>query len=149
LAFRAHTPIFASASRKQIFYFHNNFVFVVLRLQHEGEILRPPENSVPQTIVFRSKEIGYKSCGKHRKKIMFLSKYSLERNKIIASLFRTLYTPDFLIAEYYGLRNTVFWVTKDLAFSCGRTQTFEEIFSAEFANGFLFVPVSKSSKPAI
>jgi hypothetical protein len=33
-----------------------------------GEILRPPENSVPQTIVFRNKEIGDKLCGKHRKK---------------------------------------------------------------------------------
>jgi hypothetical protein len=27
----------------------------------------------------------------------------------------TQYTPDFLIVEYYGLRNTIFWVTKDLA----------------------------------
>jgi hypothetical protein len=49
---------------------------------------------------------------------MFLSKYSLDRNNIIASLFRTQYTPDFLIAEYYGLRNTIFWVTKDLASVC-------------------------------
>jgi hypothetical protein len=46
---------------------------------------------------------------------MFLSKYSLDRNNAIASLFRTQYTPDFLIAEYYGLGNTIFWVTKDLA----------------------------------
>jgi hypothetical protein len=46
---------------------------------------------------------------------MFLSKYSLDRNNTIASLFRTQYTPNFLIAEYYGLRNTIFWVTKDLA----------------------------------
>jgi hypothetical protein len=46
---------------------------------------------------------------------MFLSKYSLDRNNTIASLFRTQYTPDFLKAEYYGLRNTIFWVTKDLA----------------------------------
>jgi hypothetical protein len=46
---------------------------------------------------------------------MSLSQYSLDRNNIIASLFRTQYTPDFLIAEYYGLRNTIFWVTEDLA----------------------------------
>jgi hypothetical protein len=46
---------------------------------------------------------------------MFQSKYSLDRNSTIASLFRTQYTPDFLIAEYYGLRNTIFWMTKDLA----------------------------------
>jgi hypothetical protein len=47
---------------------------------------------------------------------MFLSKYSLDRNNTTASLFRAQYTPDFLIAEYYGLRNTNFWVTKDLAY---------------------------------
>jgi hypothetical protein len=46
---------------------------------------------------------------------MFLCKYSLDRSNTIASLFRTQYTPDFFIAEYYGLRNTIFWVTKDLA----------------------------------
>jgi hypothetical protein len=44
-----------------------------------------------------------------------MSKYSLHRNNTIALLFRTQYTPDFVIAEYYGLRNTIFWVTKDLA----------------------------------
>jgi hypothetical protein len=53
--------------------------------------------------------------GSIEKKVMFLSKYSLDRNNTIASLFRTQYTPDFLIAEYYGLRNTIFWGTKDLA----------------------------------
>jgi hypothetical protein len=46
---------------------------------------------------------------------MFLPKYSLDRNITIGLLFRTQYTPDFLIAEYYGLRNTIFWATKDLA----------------------------------
>jgi hypothetical protein len=46
---------------------------------------------------------------------MFLSNYSLDRNNTIASLFRTQYTPDFLIAENYGLQNTIFWVTEDLA----------------------------------
>jgi hypothetical protein len=46
---------------------------------------------------------------------MFHSKYSLDRNNTNASLFRTQYTPDFLIAEYYGLRNTIFWGSKDLA----------------------------------
>jgi hypothetical protein len=37
-------------------------------LLYRGKILRPPENSAPQTIVFRNKEIGDKLCGKHRKK---------------------------------------------------------------------------------
>jgi hypothetical protein len=73
-----------------------------------GEILRPPENSVPQTIVYRYQEIGDILCGNHRKTVMFLSKYSLDRNNIIASLFRTQYTLDFLVAIYYGLRNTIF-----------------------------------------
>jgi hypothetical protein len=89
-----------------------------------GEILRPPENSVPQTIVFRNKEIGDNCLGSIEKK--FLSKYSLDRNNIIASPFRTQHTPDFLIAEYYGLQNTVFWVTEDLASAglapCSRTR---------------------------
>jgi hypothetical protein len=53
--------------------------------------------------------------GSIEKMVMFLSKYSLDRNNTIASLFRIQYTPDFLKAEYYGLRNTIFWVTKDLA----------------------------------
>jgi hypothetical protein len=53
--------------------------------------------------------------GSIEKKIKFLSKYSLDRNNTFASLFRTQYTLDFLIAEYYGLPNTIFWVTEDLA----------------------------------
>jgi hypothetical protein len=53
--------------------------------------------------------------GSIEKKVMFLSEYSLDRNNTIASLFRTQYTPDFLMAEYQGLRNTIFWVTEDLA----------------------------------
>jgi hypothetical protein len=53
--------------------------------------------------------------GSREKMVMFLSKYSLDKNNSIASLFRTQYTPDFLKADYYALRNTIFWVTKDLA----------------------------------
>jgi hypothetical protein len=88
---------------------------------HQGELLRPPENSVLQTIVFRNKEIksGINCVRSIDKKVMFLSKYSLDRNNTIASLFRTQYTPHFLIAEYYGLRNTIFWLTEDLASDCG------------------------------
>jgi hypothetical protein len=56
---------------------------------------------------------------------MFLSKYSLDRNNTIALLFRTQYTPDFLIAEYYGLRNTIFWVTEDLASGNSATGTWQ------------------------
>jgi hypothetical protein len=32
-------------------------------VSYRGEILRPPENIVPQTIVFRNKEIGDNLCG--------------------------------------------------------------------------------------
>jgi hypothetical protein len=63
---------------------------------------------------------------------MFLSKYSLDRNYTIASLFRTQYTPDFLIAEYYGLRNTIFWVTEDLASVHVNTFEFRNPFMLDF-----------------
>jgi hypothetical protein len=53
--------------------------------------------------------------GSNEKKIIFHSKYSLDRNNTKASLFRTQYTPDFLIADYYGFRDTIFWGSKDLA----------------------------------
>jgi hypothetical protein len=46
---------------------------------------------------------------------MFHSEYSLDINNTIASLFRAQFSPDFLIAEYYRLRNTIFWGSKDLA----------------------------------
>jgi hypothetical protein len=62
-----------------------------------------------------TKKSGINCVRSIEKKVMFLSKYSLDRNNTIASLFRTQYTPDFLIAEYCGLRNTIFWVTEDLA----------------------------------
>jgi hypothetical protein len=58
---------------------------------------------------------------------MFLFKYSLGRNNTIASLFRTEYTPDFLIAEYYGLRNTIFWVTEDPASRAGLSLKNDEV----------------------
>jgi hypothetical protein len=62
-----------------------------------------------------TKKTGINCVRSIEKKVMFLSKIFLDRNNTIASLFRTQYTPDFLIAEYYGLRYTIFWVTEDLA----------------------------------
>jgi hypothetical protein len=48
---------------------------------------------------------------------MFLSKYSLYNT--IASMFRTQFIPpDFFVAEYYGLRNTISGESKDLASGC-------------------------------
>jgi hypothetical protein len=61
------------------------------------------------------------------KNVMFPSKYSLDRRITIASLFRTQYTPDFLIAEYYGLRNTIFWGSKDLASGFCQTLRFSSL----------------------
>jgi hypothetical protein len=58
---------------------------------------------------------GINCVGSIEKKVTFLSKYSLYIKNTIASLFRTQYTPNFLKAEYYGLQNTIFWGTKDLA----------------------------------
>jgi hypothetical protein len=57
--------------------------------QTRGEILRPPGGSVSQTIVFGYEEIRDILLTKHRKKVMLLSKYSLERNNTIPSIFRT------------------------------------------------------------
>jgi hypothetical protein len=53
--------------------------------------------------VYRYKEIkDIKYCELNIiKTIMFLSKYSLERNNAILQCF-ILYTPDFFVAEYYG-----------------------------------------------
>jgi hypothetical protein len=45
---------------------------------------------------------------------MFLAKYSLDRNNTIESMFRTQYTPDFLVAEYYGLRKTTYETPQDV-----------------------------------
>jgi hypothetical protein len=54
------------------------------------------------------------SVGKIEKVVMFLSKEYLDSN-IAFPLFRTLYTPDFLVMNHYGLRNTTSWWSKDLA----------------------------------
>jgi hypothetical protein len=60
-------------------------------------------NTVPKSRIYCVRNIG--------KKIMFQPKYSLHRNNTISSMFRT---PNFFIAEYYGLRN-ISWGSKDLA----------------------------------
>jgi hypothetical protein len=41
--------------------------------------------------------------------VLFLSKEYLERNITIFSILHTQFIPDFFVAEYYGLRNTIFW----------------------------------------
>jgi hypothetical protein len=46
-------------------------------------------------------------CKKHRKKIVFMSKYSLERNNTIFFMFLTQYTPDFFVAEHYMVCETI------------------------------------------
>jgi hypothetical protein len=64
---------------------------------------------------------------------MFLSKNSLDRNNTTASLFGPQYTPDFLIAEYYGLRNTTSWVTQDLASDLHLVNTHFEAVSQDYS----------------
>jgi hypothetical protein len=39
--------------------------------------------------------------------ILFLSKEYLDRNIIFFSKLATQFIPDFFVAEYYGLRNTI------------------------------------------
>jgi hypothetical protein len=46
---------------------------------------------------------------------MYYSKYALDRNNAISSMLRTQYAPDFFVTEYYILRNTTSWRSKDLA----------------------------------
>jgi hypothetical protein len=72
-----------------------------------------------QTTVFRYKEIGDILCIIIGGKVMFLSKYSLDINNTMFSMFRTQYiyvcTPDFFVPEHYGLQNTTSCLSKDLA----------------------------------
>jgi hypothetical protein len=53
-----------------------------------GEILRPPENSVPQTIVVCYQEIGGKLV--YEAMVLFLSKEYLDRNKTFFDAFHTV-----------------------------------------------------------
>jgi hypothetical protein len=73
-----------------------------------GEILSHPENSVPQTIVLRYQEIGVYCVRKSEAMVLFLSKEYLDRNLTFFSMLPTQVIPDFFVAEYYGLRNTIF-----------------------------------------
>jgi hypothetical protein len=84
-------------------------------LQYRGEILRPPENSVPQTIVLRYQEIGVHCVQNSEAMVLFLSKEYLDRNITFFSMLPTQFIPDFFVAEYYGLRNTIFWGSEYLA----------------------------------
>jgi hypothetical protein len=85
--------------------------------QYSGEILRPPDNSVPQTTVFRYQEIGGKLCAKQRSNgiVYGISIEYLDGYITFFSMLPTQYITNFLVAEYYGLRNTIFWESKNLA----------------------------------
>jgi hypothetical protein len=63
-----------------------------------GEILRPPGGSVSQTILFRYKENSIWRIFRHKH----------YRYITLLPMFLTQYTPDFFVAEHYGLRNTTF-----------------------------------------
>jgi hypothetical protein len=92
---------FSSASRTEHWDLPNTVIFQSKDVASGG--------SVSQAVVFRYKEIG--ATIKIGKKVIFLSKYSLDRNNDIFSMFRTQYTPDFFIADHYGLRNTAAWMS--------------------------------------
>jgi hypothetical protein len=47
--------------------------------------------------------------------VLFLSKEYLDGNLTFLSMLPTQFIPHFFEAEYYGLRNTIFWGSKDLA----------------------------------
>jgi hypothetical protein len=74
-----------------------------------GEILRHPENSVPQTIVVRYPEIGDKLCTKQRSNgFVFIWRIFRQEHNFF-SMLPAQYITDFLVAEYDSLRNTIFW----------------------------------------
>jgi hypothetical protein len=83
--------------------------FSILKMSplKRGEILNPPGGSVSQTIVFRYDEIGDILHTKHRNKVIFLSKDSLERNETFSSMYRTQYNPDCFVAELFAEHYTV------------------------------------------
>jgi hypothetical protein len=74
---------------------------------NQSEILRPPVACGTQNIVLRYEGIGSILCMKYRKKVMFLSKYSLDRNITIFRCFVHNIPPDIFVAEHYVLRNTI------------------------------------------
>jgi hypothetical protein len=79
-------------------------------IEIRGEILSHLENGVPQTIVvLRYQEIGGILSKKQRSNGIVLSKEYLDRNITIFSMLPTQFIPDFFAAEYFGLRNTIFW----------------------------------------
>jgi hypothetical protein len=47
--------------------------------------------------------------------VLFLSKANLDKNITFPPMFHMQYIPDFDVAEHYGLRNTAFLRSKDLA----------------------------------
>jgi hypothetical protein len=67
----------------------------------KGEILRPPENIVSQTMLFRYKDIEGLLCRKHRKIVLFRSKEYLSRSITFLRFFRTQFPPDFFVAKHY------------------------------------------------
>jgi hypothetical protein len=71
-----------------------------------------------QEAVFRKRKKSGVFCVKKniKKRVMFLSKYSLDRNNaLVLLMFRPQYTPEFFLADHYGLRNPTSWLSKDLA----------------------------------
>jgi hypothetical protein len=88
---------------------------IILISETWTEILRTPGGTVfRKSYCSATKKSVVYSVGKIEKVVMFLSKEYLDSN-IAFPLFRTLYTPDFLVMNHYGLRNTTSWWSKDLA----------------------------------
>jgi hypothetical protein len=67
----------------RIFRFSRLGVVSLLCARSWGDIFRVQRRRVPLTIVFRNREIGGRLCTKWWKKVLFLLKYSLDRNHTI------------------------------------------------------------------
>jgi hypothetical protein len=66
----------------------------------EGKKEKRRPASFSQNILIRNKEIGAIMYTTHRKKVKFLSKYSLDRNNTIFLMCRTNYTTNFFVAVF-------------------------------------------------
>jgi hypothetical protein len=85
----------------------------------------------PLVAVFRNQSLPLQRnrgipvlCTKNREKVIFLSKYSLDRNNIIFSVFHTQYTTDFFVADIWFAKHYLLVVlgsplrSKDLQAIC-------------------------------
>jgi hypothetical protein len=78
--------------------------------------LRPPEIVFRKPYCSATKKSRAYCVGDIEKIVLFPSQEYAGRSKTFFSLFCTPFPPDVFVAEHYGLRNTIFWWSKDYLF---------------------------------